>query len=50
MKAHGLADADDFKGQWAKAAKEREAIARGEAGREERREAIARAMHQRRKP
>lgn len=43
MKAHGLADADDFKGTWAEAAKRREAIRTGEDS--TRREAIARALH-----
>src|SRR5574343_368420 len=43
MKAHGLADADDFKGVWEKAAKERDAIRRGEDS--TRREAIVRALH-----
>lgn len=44
MKAAGVADLDDFKETWAKAAKERAAIARGEDS--TRREAIARALYQ----
>jgi hypothetical protein len=42
MKANNLADADDFKGTWEKAAKEREAIRQGSDS--SRREAIARAL------
>ena len=43
MKANNLADTDDFKETWARKAREREAIARGEDS--TRREAIARALH-----
>lgn len=50
MKAMGLADADDFKNEWADAAKERERFFRGESDRGERREAIAQAIYQGRKP
>lgn len=45
MQAHGLADADDFKGTWAKAAKEREAFYTGNYDRAGRREDIARALY-----
>lgn len=44
MKANNLADVSDFTETWAKAAKQREAIRDGSAGRSERREAIARAI------
>lgn len=47
--AHNLADADDFKGEWAKAAKQREAFFQGNSKDSGRREAIERAMYQRRK-
>ena len=45
MKRMNLTTADDFKGTWANAAKDRERISRGED--RERREQIARAMHKR---
>jgi hypothetical protein len=48
MRTHGLADADDFKNTWAKAAREREASMQGRDA--TRREDIARALHQKRKP
>ena len=44
MKANGLADTSDYTQTWEKAAKQREAIRRGEDS--TRREAIARAMQQ----
>ena len=46
MRANNLADTDDFKGTWEKAAKEREAIRTGKHDVEARREAIARACYQ----
>lgn len=45
MAARGLVDADDFKGDWEKAAKERERIMSGEEGRAERREIIGRELY-----
>ena len=50
MKQRGLAMADDFKGEWATAAKEREAIRKGTNDRRERRETIERIIHQIHKP
>lgn len=47
MQAHGLADADDYKGVWAKAAEQRAAFYGGRHDTEARREAIARALIQR---
>lgn len=47
MQAHGLADADDYKGVWAKAAEQRAAFYGGRHDTEARREAIARALSQR---
>lgn len=44
MQANNLADADDYKNTWAKAAKEREALTSGRWGMEERREDLRRAM------
>lgn len=44
MQAHGLADYDDFKGTFAKAAQERQAIQQGTHQRGERRNDVARAM------
>lgn len=49
MRARGLADYDDFKGTFAKAAQERQAIQQGTHQREERREALARALSRGRK-
>ena len=46
MQAHGLADADDFKGEWAKADRERQAMRHGNFDTRERKEAIARALTQ----
>lgn len=46
MKAKGLTLADDFKGVWAKAAKEREAMRGGDFDHKARREAIGRAAYQ----
>lgn len=46
MKAHNLADADDFKGTWAQTEKQRADFYTGKWGKEERREALARALHQ----
>lgn len=45
MQAHGLADADDYKETWAKAAQQRAAFYSGNHDREARREAVARALH-----
>lgn len=47
MNVRGLADADDFKGEWAKAAEKRAAFFQGNSKDSSRREAIARAMHNR---
>lgn len=47
MRRHNLADADDFKGTWARAATEREAFYSGKHDTQARREAIARALHER---
>jgi hypothetical protein len=47
MRANNLADADDFKGVWAKAAREREAFFSGKQQDTQRREAVARAMYER---
>lgn len=47
MKVNNLADADDFKGQWAKQAKDRENAASGNFDRAARKEALARAVYQR---
>lgn len=44
MQANGLADADDYKGVWAKAAKEREAFFSGQHDTQARREAVAQAI------
>lgn len=48
MKAHGLADADDFKGDWAKAAEKRADYRAGRSAevRAQTREALGRALHQ----
>jgi hypothetical protein len=46
MRRNALADADDFKGEWSKAQKERDAMRRGEHDRRERREAIGRAAYE----
>lgn len=45
MRRNNLADADDFKGIWAKAAREREAVFTGQHDKAERREAVARALY-----
>lgn len=53
MHVNGFADADDFKGQWAKSQERRDRIARGERGAlpsKTRREAIGRALYQIDKP
>lgn len=49
MKRNGLTLADDFKGTWAKAAQEREAFFKGETDKGGRREAVARALEQRKR-
>ena len=49
MQAHGLADYDDFRGTFAKAAQERAAIQQGTHQRGERREDVARAMNRTRR-
>lgn len=48
MRLHGLVDADDYKGTWEQAAKQREAIRTGAIDRNERREAIGRALERKR--
>lgn len=50
MKANNLTLADDYKQTWAQAAKEREKHFTGQADKPARREAIERALYQRRKP
>lgn len=50
MKRHNLAIADDFKGEWAKAAKEREDFFKTGGDHKERREQLARALYERHKP
>lgn len=50
MKRHGLALADDFKGTWETAKKERTQMATGNFDRAARREAIQRAMYRSKKP
>lgn len=50
MRRNNLAVADDFKGQWAQQAKEREAFHLGKHDRKERREAIERVIHSKHKP
>jgi hypothetical protein len=45
MKINNLADADDFKGEWAKAQSERESFRSGTQRDPERRESIARALY-----
>jgi hypothetical protein len=49
MRANNLADYDDFKGTFARAAQERQAIQQGTHQREERRQDVARAMSRGRK-
>lgn len=49
MNARGLADADDFKGEWARAAKEREQAFSTPRVREERRRDIAQAIERTRR-
>jgi len=44
MKRHGLATADDFKGEWARAEKRREDVYTGRHDKQQRREAVMRAM------
>jgi hypothetical protein len=44
MKRHNLATVDDFKGTWDRKAKEREAVFTGRHDKQQRREAVARAM------
>lgn len=46
MRANGLADSSDFKGEWQKAAKQREAIRTGTDNDPSRREAIGRAIYE----
>lgn len=46
MHVRGLADADDYKGQWQKAAEQREKVRRGEHDKAERRDAIGRAVYE----
>lgn len=46
MKARGVTDASDFAGEWARAAKEREAYAKAETVRPSMREAVGRAAHE----
>ncbi len=46
MHANGLADADDFRGVWAKAEKQREAIRTGTDSDPSRREAVGRAIYE----
>jgi hypothetical protein len=46
MKARGVTLADDFKGVWAKAQKEREAIRTGTHDSKARREAVGRAVYE----
>jgi hypothetical protein len=46
MRRNRLADADDFKGEWAKKEKERDSFRRGEFDRSARREAVGRAIYQ----
>jgi hypothetical protein len=50
MKRNNLAMADDFKGEWSGAERERQAIRSGEIDRKARREAVERAIHQIHKP
>lgn len=50
MKRNNLAMHDDFKGDFSKAAKEREAIRNGDYDRKGRREDVARALYQTHKP
>lgn len=50
MRERGLADADDFKGQWAKQGERREKIKQGKLPSKTRREVIARALYQIDKP
>lgn len=47
---HGLADADDFKGQWARQAEQRERAKQGDIDHKARREALGRAFYERFKP
>ena len=46
MRQRGLTTADDYKEEWKKAAKEREKIRTGEAGRKERRELLGRTLYE----
>lgn len=50
MKRNGLAMESDFRGEWQKAEKERQAIRTGEIDRKARREAVERAIYQHYKP
>jgi hypothetical protein len=50
MKEHGLAPADDYKGEWARAQARRDAAAQGQVPDKTRREALERAMYQLDKP
>lgn len=49
MKEKGLAMAGDFTGTWERAAADRERVSRGENDRTERRDAIGRALYERRR-
>lgn len=46
LKATGTTLASDYKGEWARAAADRERASRGDFDREARREAVGRAMYQ----
>jgi hypothetical protein len=48
MKRHGLTTTDDYKGEWSRKAKEREAFYTGRHDRDARREAVARALEKHR--
>lgn len=50
MRQHNLAMADDFKGTWESAKKDRERIRTGAFDREARRDAIQRAIYRSKKP
>jgi hypothetical protein len=50
MKANNLTTADDFKGAWSEASRERETIRAGQHDKKERREQIERALYQRNRP
>jgi hypothetical protein len=50
MKRNNFAIADDFKGEWAKAESERQAVREGKNDRKGRREDIERAIYSKYKP